>query len=291
MSVAEVAAGLQALSCPLLAGSDPAAAWVEELLLGRGEDRARLLAWCRGLTLEPEGPAATLETWILATGTLGERQAAAFVAGSLPRARQLQVWAVLLPLLAGGSEGGVEAMAPPPYPGLLDQLAEAVCLETQGRAEGLDIMPFHLARELKARKGEAAENVPGLKSVRAFLEEAERKRQELVEKVEGTEGTETEVDMEQMEAAFSRLHREAEAFTVKYEGSLAPWLPASPRPPAPRPVLALAAGSLGRLDGYLATAREVAGTAARLEATRTEAAALEAPAPTHAPANLTSASS
>ena len=102
------------------------------------------------------------------------------------------------------------------FPGLVERLAEAVAFGSQARGDNLDVMPLHLAREVKSgKKGEAEESMPSLKAVRSFLEEANEKKREMGENLGDLETAEP--NSEGLEEAFTRMSKEMEDFNIKYQ--------------------------------------------------------------------------
>ena len=102
------------------------------------------------------------------------------------------------------------------FPGLVERLAEAVAFGSQARGDNLDVMPLHLAREVKSgKKGEAEEVIPSLKAVRSFLEEAKEKKREMGENLGDLETIKP--NSEGLEEAFTRMSKEMEDFNIKYQ--------------------------------------------------------------------------
>ena len=167
---------------------------------------------------------SSARTWLAITGTCpGEEEP--FVEATMVQERQLQVflliyfqslyqskvWGAIVDLLyCPEEEGQVEK-----YPGLVNKLAEAVAFGVQARGDNLDVMPLHLAREVKS--GMKGEEVPSLRAVRSFLEEGEAKRREIGENHEqGDIGT-GDPNSEGLEEAFTRMSKEMENFNIKYQ--------------------------------------------------------------------------
>lgn len=265
MSVLEVAAGLQGLDCPFLAQLDIQGTvdWVSSLLLTPGEERSGLLAWCRDRLAREE---TTSQAWLVSSGCCSrDSQALAFLQGSLGRRQQLQVWSCLLSLLCLEEDSELPSTAPG---GFLEEVAESVSLEVQGRPEVTDVLPIALARELRGRRG--LEVPPSSRAVASFLEEARGRREELARGQGGQVLEEQEEDRTRLEEAFGRMAEEMETFTVKYQGELLPWLPLSHSQPRERPEIAWAHQVVGRLEVYLEDTRAIAATASRLEACEAE---------------------
>ena len=102
------------------------------------------------------------------------------------------------------------------FPGLVERLAEAVAFGSQARGDNLDVMPLHLAREVKSgKKGEAEESMPSLKAVRSFLEEANENKKEMGKNLGDLETAEP--NSEGLEEAFTRMSKEMEDFNIKYQ--------------------------------------------------------------------------
>ena len=124
------------------------------------------------------------------------------------------MWVAIVDLLSFLEEGDqVEK-----YPGLVEQLAEAVSFGAQARGDNLDVMPLQLAREVKSgKKGEAEESIPSLRTVSSFLEEAKEKRREMGENQEQGEIETSDPNPEGLEEAFTRMSKEMENFNIKYQ--------------------------------------------------------------------------
>jgi len=234
---------------------------MDSLLLESGDLRERLLDWC----LHRDGQVITsVRSWLAVTGTCpGEEDA--FVEATMVKARQLQVWVAIVDLLSCCLEEVDK------FPGLVEQLAEAVAFGSQARGDNLDVMPLHLAREVKSgKKGEAEEVMPSLKAVRSFLEEAKEKRREMGENHEDLETTEP--NFEGMEEAFTRMSKEMEDFNIKYQGELLPWLPLVQSQPKDRPEIVKALQVTEKTEAFMEDSRRLANTAARLEQNKEEVA-------------------
>ena len=171
----------------------------------------------------------SLRSWLAVTGTCpGEEDA--FVEATMVKGRQLQVgllscivhyapqskvWVAIVDLLSCPEEGDQVDK----YPGLVEQLAEAVAFGAQARGDNLDVMPLHLAREVKSgKKGEAEEAMPSLRAVSSFLEEAKEKRKEMGEN-HGEFGDleASNPNSEGLGEAFTRMSKEIENFNIKYQ--------------------------------------------------------------------------
>ena len=94
-----------------------------------------LLAWC-GDRLAREDTSE--QAWLLSSGCCSrESQAVAFLQGSLGRRQQLQVWSCLLSLLGLEEDSEMPPISPG---GFLEEVAESVSLEVQGRPEVTDVL-------------------------------------------------------------------------------------------------------------------------------------------------------
>ena len=127
----------------------------------------------------------------------------------------LKVWVSIVDLLSNLEEG--ERVDK--YPGLVEQLAEAVAFGAQARGDNLDVMPLHLAREMKGgKKTDAEEIMPSLRAVSSFLEEAKEKRREMGEDQDECGKLKTiSSNSEGLEEAFTRMSKEIEDFNIKYQ--------------------------------------------------------------------------
>jgi len=233
---------------------------MDSLLLESGDLRERLLDWC----LQKDGQVNTsVRSWLAVTGTCpGEEDA--FVEATMVKARQLQVWIAIVDLLTCLEE--VDK-----FPGLVERLAEAVAFGSQARGDNLDVMPLHLAREVKSgKKGEAEEVMPSLKAVRSFLEEAKEKKREMGENLGDLETAEP--NSEGLEEAFTRMSKEMEDFNIKYQGELLPWLPLVQSQPKHRPEIVKALQVTEKTEAFMEDSRRLANTAARLEQNKEEVA-------------------
>lgn len=263
---------LSGLDCPLVATlstsstsgggkqitTDPD--FVNSLLLVHGDLRERLLDWC----LQNSGQVnSSARTWLAITGTCPGEEGA-FEEATMVQERQLQVWGAIVDLLyCPEEEGQVEK-----YPGLVNKLAEAVAFGVQARGDNLDVMPLHLAREVKS--GMKGEEVPSLRAVRSFLEEGEAKRREIGENHEqGDIGT-GDPNSEGLEEAFTRMSKEMENFNIKYQGELLPWLPVTQSQPKDKPEVIKAMQVTEKTEAFMEDARRLASTAARLEHSKEE---------------------
>jgi len=236
------------------------------LLLESGDLRGRLLDWC----LHRDGQVNTsVRSWLAVTGTCpGEEDA--FVEATMVKGRQLQVWVAIVDLLSCPQE--VDQVDK--YPGLVEQLAEAVAFGAQARGDNLDVMPLHLAREVKSgEKGEAEEAMPSLRAVSSFLEEAKEKRKEMGED-HGEFGDleASNPNSEGLGEAFTRMSKEIENFNIKYQGELLPWLPVVQSQPKDRPVIVKALQVTEKTEAFMEDSRRLANTAARLEQNKEEVA-------------------
>lgn len=171
----------------------------------------------------------SVRSWLAVTGTCpGEEDA--FVEATMVKARQLQVgllshthmvhctpqkvWVAIVDLLSFPEEGDQVDK----YPGLVEQLAEALSFGAQARGDNLDVMPLQLAREVKSgKKGEAEESIPSLRAVSSFLEEAKEKRREMGENQDDGEMETSDPNPEGLEEAFTRMSKEMENFNIKYQ--------------------------------------------------------------------------
>jgi len=260
MSELELSLALQQLGCPLLENLDIEGNldWVTSLLLSPGEERTKLLEWVLGLGSDTE---MSLETWLSCTATstqLKDRQS--FIAGTMCKKQQLQMWSHILVYLSCPITGDLED----PYPGVLEDLAESVSLTRQERCGDLEITPFQLARETRARRADTGE-VPSIRKVTSFLQEAGKKREELgqtdcVEVVEDVE------DMEGLRELTERVDTEARRFGTKYQGELKKWLPLTQQQPKKRPEIGQAAEVVERMGDYLKDSSTIASAATRLAA-------------------------
>ena len=127
----------------------------------------------------------------------------------------LKVWVSIVDLLSNLEEGDRVDK----YPGLVEQLAEAVAFGAQARGDNLDVMPLHLAREMKGgKKVDAEEVIPSLRAVSSFLEEAKEKRREMGEDQDECGKLKTiSSNSEGLEEAFTRMSKEIEDFNIKYQ--------------------------------------------------------------------------
>jgi len=236
---------------------------MDSLLLDSGDLRERLLDWC----LQMDGQVNTsVRSWLAVTGTCpGEEDA--FEEATMVKARQLQVWVAIFDLFTCPEEGGQVDK----FPGLVEQLAEAVAFGSQARGDNLDVMPLHLAREVKSgKKGEVEEVMPSLKAVRSFLEEAKEKKREMGENQGDLEMAEP--ISEGLEEAFTRMSKEMEDFNIKYQGELLPWLPLVQSQPKDRPEIVKALQVTEKTETFMEDSRRLANTAARLEQNKEEVA-------------------
>ena len=128
----------------------------------------------------------------------------------------LKVWVSIVDLLSNLEEcDRVDK-----YPGLVEQLAEAVAFGAQARGDNLDVMPLHLAREMKGgKKADAEEVMPSLRAVSSFLEEAKEKRREMEGDQDECEKLKKSIssNSEGLEEAFTRMSKEIEDFNIKYQ--------------------------------------------------------------------------
>ena len=122
------------------------------------------------------------------------------------------MWSCLLSLLCLEEDSELPSTAPG---GFLEEVAESVSLEVQGRPEVTDVLPIALARELRGRRG--LEVPPSSRAVASFLEEARGRREELARGQGGQVLEEQEEDRTRLEEAFGRMAEEMETFTVKYQ--------------------------------------------------------------------------
>jgi len=265
---------LSGLECPLVtslhtsSGGQQIAAdagLMDSMLLESGDLRERLLEWC----LHTDGQVnISVRSWLAVTGTCpGEEDA--FVEATMAKSRQLQVWVAIVDLLSY-PDGGDHVDK---YPGLIEQLAEAVSFGAQARGDNLDVMPLQLAREVKSgKKGEAEEIIPSLRAVSSFLEEAKEKRREMGENQEHGEMETSDPNPEGLEEAFTRMRKEMENFNIKYQGELLPWLPVSQSQPKDRPEMVKALQVAEKTEAFMEDSRRLANTAARLEQNKEEVA-------------------
>lgn len=264
MSELEVSLALQQLGCPLLDNLDIEGNldWVTSLLLSPGEERTKLLDWVLGLGSDTE---MSLETWLLHTATATQhKDRQSFIAGTMCRKQQLQLWSHILVLLSCPIAGDLED----PYPGVLEDLAEAVSLTRQERSQDLEITPFHLARETKetrARRADTGTDVPSIRKVRTFLEEAGNKREELGQ-TDGLQLVEDVEDIQGLRELTERVDTEARRFGTKYQGELKKWLPLTQQQPKKRPEIGQASEVVERMGDYLKDNTTIASAATRLAA-------------------------
>jgi len=239
---------------------------MNSLLLESGDLRERLLDWC----LHKDGQVNTsVRSWLAVTGTCpGEEDA--FVEATMVKTRQLQVWVSIVDLLSNLEEGDRVDK----YPGLVEQLAEAVAFGAQARGDNLDVMPLHLAREMKGgKKADAEEVIPSLRAVSSFLEEAKEKRREMGEDQDECGKLKTiSSNSEGLEEAFTRMSKEIEDFNIKYQGELLPWLPILQSQPRDRPEIVKALQVAEKTEAFMEDSRRLATTAARLEQNKEEVA-------------------
>jgi len=204
-------------------------AWIDDLFFLDSSDRSQLLDWwLKKLCPELESPTAA--EMLRMMGLLSASDASSFVSGKMDRSKQLTVWSNLSRLRSQDTHEDMEMEddRTKRLVSFIETLAETVDFD-KFKTSKLNIVPFHIDKELKKSKGKVKLQdypLPTMVHLKETLEQGKVLYDDLQKyaNVEEEDRQENSVILQRLEEVNLEINDKLDKFSIKYNTEFSSWV-------------------------------------------------------------------
>jgi len=204
-------------------------AWIDDLFFVDSPDRSQLLEWwLRKLSPEQEIPFAA--DMIRMMGLLSASDASSFVSGKMTRSKQLSVWSNLsrLKLQDANEDTEMEDERNKRLVAFIETLAETVDFD-KFKTSKLNIVPFHIDKELKKNKGNSKLqdcSLPTIEHLTETLEQGKVLYDDLQQyaEVNDEDSQDNSEFIQRLEEVSQDINEKLDEFSIKYNTEFSSWV-------------------------------------------------------------------